>query len=149
MIYSFLDTLATLTGPTGSVNLGAGAGVAAEGITVAPSADTNTMTIGADGRGIHSLSADTSKIITVRLLKTSEVNAVLQRYYNSQRVSSLFHGRNVLVISNLVNGDVVTCRGVAFAREPDYAAGTEAGINEWVFHAIESSTVLGTGTPEI
>lgn len=149
MIYSFLDTVATLTGPTGSINIGSGAGVAAEGITVASVADRNTMTIGADGRGVHSLSGDTSKIVTVRLLKTSPINAVLQDYYNAQTRSSLLHGRNVIVLSNLVNGDFLTLRDAAFAREPDYTAATEAGINEWVFHATQSVTILGTGTPEI
>ena len=47
--YSFQDVVATLVGPTGTVNLGYGAAVAEEGITVEMAGDKNTMMIGSDG----------------------------------------------------------------------------------------------------
>ncbi|MCE6957462.1 DUF3277 family protein, partial [Acinetobacter baumannii] len=69
--YSFMDTQCTLASDDGVIDLGYGAGVADEGITIAMAGDANTMTIGADGEGMHSLSANKSGTVTVRLLKTS------------------------------------------------------------------------------
>lgn len=69
--YSFQDVTATLTGPSGDIDLGAGSANAEEGITIAYAGAKNTMTIGADGEGMHSLHADKSGVITVNLLKTS------------------------------------------------------------------------------
>ncbi|MFX9073367.1 phage protein, partial [Acinetobacter baumannii] len=67
--YSFMDTQCTLASDDGVIDLGYGAGVADEGITIAMAGDANTMTIGADGEGMHSLSANKSGTVTVRLLK--------------------------------------------------------------------------------
>ena len=47
--YSFMDVTATLTGPTGSIDLGYGSASSEEGIVVAMGGPKNTMTIGADG----------------------------------------------------------------------------------------------------
>lgn len=58
--YSFMDVTATLTGPTGSIDLGYGSASSEEGIVVAMGGPKNTMTIGADGEVMHSLHADKS-----------------------------------------------------------------------------------------
>ncbi|EHP3247898.1 DUF3277 family protein, partial [Escherichia coli] len=47
--YSFIDVSASLTGPTGSIDLGCGSANSEEGITVAMTEAKNTMTVGADG----------------------------------------------------------------------------------------------------
>ena len=91
--YSFADVAATLVGPTGIVDLGYGAAVAEEGITIEPAGDKNTMLIGADGEGMHSLHADKSGTITVRLLKTSPTNLKLQAMYNAQTLNGALHGQ--------------------------------------------------------
>jgi hypothetical protein len=56
-VYSFLDVSATISGPGGTFSIGSDAGVAEEGITTAYTGEKNTMTIGADGAGMHSLHA--------------------------------------------------------------------------------------------
>lgn len=146
--YSFKDCVATLTGPGGSINLGSDSGAAEEGITVAGTNDINEMTVGAGGDGTHSLSADESSGITVRLLKTSPVNAQLQAMYNLQTLSSASHGKNTLVVRDIARGDVITCQEVAFKKRPDLTFAKSAGNNEWTFDAIKTSVVLGVGTPE-
>ena len=45
--YSFIDVQATLVGPTGVIELGYGAAVAEEGITIEMAEDKNAMLIGA------------------------------------------------------------------------------------------------------
>ena len=70
-VYSFKNVQCAITGPGGSINLGDGSGATDEGITFSPTGEINTMTIGADGSGQHSLHGDRSGKVMVRLLKTS------------------------------------------------------------------------------
>ena len=134
--YSFLDVQAAITGPGGGFLLGSGEGAAEEGITIAAAGDKSTMTIGAGGDGMHSLHGDTSGTVTVRLLKTSPVNAMLSEMYAFQTNSSITHGQNVLVLRDIARGDTVSCRNVAFKKFPDLQYAKEGGNVEWVFDAL-------------
>lgn len=148
-VYSFKDVQASIDGPGGSFPLsGDEAGAAQEGISVESTADINTLSVGADGGWMHSLSADRSGTVTVRLLKTSTVNAQLQTMLNYQATSSAYHGRNTITIRDVARGDTITCTGVAFAKPPPLTYAAQGGNNEWVFHAGKIERQLGTGTPE-
>jgi hypothetical protein len=136
--YSFLDVMATLTGPGGVAILGNGSGAAEEGITIEPIEEKDTMHIGADGSGAHSLHASKAARVTVRLMKTSLTNIILINMYNYQTASSLFHGKNIMVISNITTGEIYTCTGVAFARMPPNAYTKEAGVIDWEFNCIRA-----------
>ncbi|ARP90323.1 hypothetical protein CAL14_08510 [Bordetella genomosp. 9] len=142
--YSFIDVQATLVGPTGVVDMGYGAATAEEGITITPAADKNTMTVGADGEFMHSLHADKSGLITVRLLKTSPVNQSLMLQYSAQTLSSTLHGKNIITIRNSASGDIVVARGVAFKRAPDLTYAKDGGLVEWQFDAGKIDRNLGT-----
>lgn len=142
--YSFLDVQATLVGPTGVVQLGYGAAVADEGITIEAAGDKNTMIIGADGEGMHSLHADKSGTVTVRLLKTSPTNAKLMAMYDAQTLSSALHGQNLITVTNPVAGDVTTARSCAFKKKPSMAYKKDGDIIEWAFDSIKIDTILGT-----
>jgi len=148
--YSFLDVQAAIVGPGGAVPLsGVEAGVAEEGITIEPSGDKNTMLVGADGSFMHSLHADKSATVTVRLLKTSTVNALLQNMYNYQTTTSSNHGRNTIVIRDVARGDTITCYGCAFARAQGPAYAKAGGTVQWTFHCGRVEAQLGIGIPEI
>jgi hypothetical protein len=147
--YSFLDVQASIEGPGGNFELGSGAGNAEEGITIAPTGEKNVMTVGADGSVMHSLRGDASGTVTVTLLRTSTVNSQLQNMYNHQTSSSRYHGQNTIVIRNAVSGDVITCEGCAFAKQPENPYKTEGGVYAWTFHAAVIDTKIGTGVPEI
>lgn len=149
MTYSFQTIVAAIFGPGGSINLANGAGAAEEGITIEPVNDKNTMTIGAGGEGMHSLSADDSSTITVRLLKTSPVNAVLQIMYNLQTAAVILHGRNVITVRDIARGDAITLTGVAFKKRPTMTYAKDGGMIEWTFDAIKTDTIIGIGLPEI
>lgn len=133
--YSFLDVQATLVGPGGAIILGSGAGAAEEGISVEPTSELGTMTVGADGATMHTLHADKSGRVTIRLLKTSPTNALLSAMMAFQRTSGAVYGQNTLVINDTNRGDVVTCRQVAFAKAPPLQFAKEAGVVEWSFNA--------------
>ncbi|MDE2403049.1 MAG: DUF3277 family protein [Burkholderiales bacterium] len=141
--YSFLDVNATLVGAGGVIDLGAGAGVSDEGITISMAGEKNTMTIGADGEGMHSLHADKSGTVTVHLLKTSPINAKLMALYQAQTALTSLHGQNVITITNPQNGDVTTCRQCAFKKLPDNVYAKDGGTNAWVFDAIKIDSILG------
>lgn len=142
--YSFQDVQATLVGPTGTVNLGYGAAVAEEGISIEMAGDKNTMLIGADGEGMHSLHADKSGTLTVRLLKTSPTNATLQAMFDAQTLSSVLHGQNVIVVRNPQSGDITTARSCAFKKKPNLNYKKDGDVVEWQFDAIKIDTLLGT-----
>ena len=144
LVYSFLDVHAAISGPGGAFPLGGNeAGIAGEGITIEPTGDKNVMTVGADGGVMHSLLADASGTVTVRLLKTSAINAALQNMYNYQTASSARHGQNTITIRDVVRGDTITCLKCAFAKQPSKTYAAEGGTMEWVFHAGKISSLLG------
>ncbi|WP_210531159.1 phage protein, partial [Pantoea ananatis] len=98
--YSFMDITASMTGPTGSIDLGYGSANSEEGITVTMTEAKNTMTIGADGETMHSLHAGKSGTVTINLQKTSPVNKKLSLMYNAQSQSSALWGNNVFLLRN-------------------------------------------------
>jgi len=132
--YSFLDVKAAITGPGGNVLL-SGSANAEEGITVEMVEDKNTMTIGADGSVMHSLHAGKHGTITIHLLKTSPLNALLANMYALQTSSSALHGQNVLSVTNPITGDEATCRSVAFKKLPANVNAKVGGKNDWTFDA--------------
>jgi hypothetical protein len=141
--YSFRDVSASLTGPTGIANLGYGAAIADEGITIEPTGDKNTMVIGADGTPMMTLHADQSGTITVRALKTSPLNSILQAMYDAQQLSSSLWGQNVIVVRENQSGDITTCTVVAFKKKSGVTYAKEANIVEWPFDAGYITTILG------
>jgi len=141
--YSFKDVSAQLTGPTGSANLGYGAAIAEEGISVDMLGDKNTMHIGADGSPMHSLHADKSGTVTIHTLKTSPLNAILQDMYDAQQLSATLWGQNVIVIRENQSGDISTAQFCAFKKKPNLKYAKAADVLEWVFDAGTIDTVLG------
>lgn len=141
--YSFMDVTASLTGPSGALDLGYGSANSDEGIVVAMSEAKNTMTTGADGEGMHSLHAGKAGTVTVNLLKTSPLNKKLSIMYNAQQLSSALWGNNVIVVRNTASGDLVTARGCAFQKQPDFSNPKVAGMVAWVFDCIKIDELLG------
>jgi Protein of unknown function (DUF3277) len=141
--YSFQTVQATLSGVGAIINLGQGAAVAEEGITIEMSGDKNTMTVGADGEGMHSLHRDRSGTITVRLLKTSPVNAQLMVLYASQSEAPTAWGQNTITVTNTASGDVHTGEQCAFKKKPNMTYAKEGDIIEWQWEAIKVFSTIG------
>lgn len=145
MVYSFLNINCSIAGPGGFANLAAGAAAAEEGITIEPAEDKNVMTIGADGKGQHSLVASDAATATIRLLKTSPINALLMIMYDLQTATSALHGQNVITLNDSGRGDFSVLQACAFKKKPTLTYAKEAGMMEWTFDCIQANTVLGTG----
>lgn len=142
-VYSFKNVQCAITGPGGSINLGDGSGATDEGITFSPTGEINTMTIGADGSGQHSLHGDRSGKVMVRLLKTSPTNKQLSAMYAAQTSNGAAHGQNTISLTDTLRGDSVTATQVAFQKAPDISYGKEAGFVEWDFAAVVIDRILG------
>jgi hypothetical protein len=141
--YSFGDVSATLAAPGASIALGAGSANAEEGITLSFTTDRNMMTIGADGEGMQTKRQDKSGTVTIRLLKTSPTNALLNTAFTAQSVDSAMWGLNVITVSNSQAGDLWACRECAFVRIPDYTYAQDGDTVEWEFHAVKIDPVIG------
>lgn len=146
--YSLLDVEASIEGPGGSFQIGAGVGLAEEGINIEPTGDVNIMTEGGDGEIMHSLRASKAATLTLTLLRTSPTNAKLMNLYNYQTSSSRYHGQNTVTVRNPVSGDVNTLSQGAFQKKPGQPYAVDGGKLVWTFQG-KLETVIGTGTPEI
>jgi hypothetical protein len=146
--YSFAAVQATIVGPGGATPLGNSAGAAEEGITTAPKEEKNTMQVGADDSIMHALHAANPGRVTIRLLKTSPVNAILSAMYNFQRSSPGNWGQNTIVVSDTFRGDICTLSVAAFVGNPALTYDKAGRFNEWVFEGrlIEQ---LGAGVPNV
>jgi hypothetical protein len=142
--YSFMDVVASLVGPGGSVSLGNGSAAAEEGIDIIPAGDKSTMMIGADGAGIHSLHADKSGQVTVRFLKNSPTNQLLSALYAFQTASSSSHGQNTIAIYDKSRGDTIVCTQCAFRKAPDIKYAKDADVIAWEFDAVKIERTLGS-----
>jgi hypothetical protein len=143
--YSFSDIMMSITGPNGTVTLGAGSGSSEGGITITMVEDKSTMTIGADGQVMHSLHAGKGANVTVRLLKTSPSNSVLSLMYARDTSGTGVYGFNTISVRDLQLNDVVTCQQCAFAKFADLTYAKEGGEMVWTFHAGITDFVLGAG----
>ena len=153
-VYSFLDTSVSIVGPgvnvnieggtPGSEQIGSSAGAAKEGVTVAFDDPKDTKVVGADGAIMHSLHASQAGKFTVRLLKTSPINAVLSQAYAAQRGSAANWGQNVIVLTNNVLGDVAEGAQMAFEKFPDNEYAEDGNTLTWVFTGLVDE-LLGPG----
>ena len=142
--YSFMDVAATIIGPGGSVDLGYGAATAEEGISIAYTEDKNLMTVGADGKVMHTLRCGNSGTVTVSLLKTSPTAKKLQKMFNIQKLSASVWGVNTITIQQTAAKDKIVCLFCAFVKVPDTSYAKDGDVLQWAFHAGEIAVDRGT-----
>ncbi len=121
---------ASITGPGESFDPGYGSANAKDGITITRTQDRNNMIVGADGSAMHSRRADRSGHVTVRLLKTSNRNAMLRNMFNAQSIDASLWGQNLISISHKTFKDKAVCSFCAFLRDPDMAYAEDGDIVE-------------------
>jgi hypothetical protein len=141
--YSFLNIVAAIAGPGIALNLGAGAAVAEEGISIEASEDKNTMIIGADGKGQHTLVASNGGLITLRYLKTSPTNGFLQLAYDAQSASSALWGQNLITVFDTARLESHAAQACAFKKKPAIVYDKAGPMIEWTFDSLAINSVLG------
>lgn len=143
--YSFLDVTATIVGPNIVAPIGSSSGSAEEGISIAFAEDQETMTIGADGTGMHSIHGGQSGTVSFRFLKSSPTNAILAAAYQADRAVPSSGGQNTIVVTWLAGGDVYSCALCAFRKFPDNVYGKDGAMLEWQFNSIFITPLIGAG----
>lgn len=143
--YSFIDVYATLVdAATGAnISIGSGAGVAEEGITISQVDNVGHMQIGADGTPMQVLQATRGARLSLRLLKTSPVNAALMALVETQRTTGALWGQNTISITEIATGDEVTAAFCAFEKIPDNNYDKTGKMFDWTFLVGDSTQVLG------
>ncbi len=142
--YSLQDVVATLSGPTGVLQLGFGSALAEDAITLTMSEEKNTMQIGADGEGQHNLHSGNAGKITFRFLKTSPLNALLTAMYNAQKQSAALWGKNLITVRHTASGDFHQGTLCAFTKKADNGYQKVGNFLEWGFDCIRLESHLGT-----
>ncbi|WP_199093513.1 phage protein, partial [Bosea sp. ASV33] len=127
--------------------IGNGAGAAEEGISITQVDDIGTLTVGADGSFMHSLHSGRAGTVTLRLLKTSPTNALLNDAMNAERQSGATYGDGTIVLRNPARGDVISCAGCGWRKVPDLNNGKVGGTVEWTWNSGRIDQKIGTGTP--
>lgn len=145
--YSFLDVAVAITDAAGSFSIGAEAGIAEEGITIALEGDKGTIVWGADGTPMTSLHAAQGGTVSVRLQKTSPDNALLSSLYNQTTNSSANYGNSTITVRNPTRGDTIVCTQCSIKKLPDNVNAKEGGMMDWIFNAGVISEILGDGNP--
>lgn len=140
--YSFLNIVAAIAGPGAAFSLGSGSAVAEEGITIAPNEDKNVMVIGADGKGQHTLIASNGGVITMRFLKTSPTNGLLQLAYDFQAASSALWGQNVITVVDTARNELTTCQSCAFKKKPELVYDKAGPMIEWTWDSLAINSIL-------
>lgn len=147
--YSFKNIKGSLTGPgTSGIDIGVTSGAAKDGISVSMAEDKNRAETGAGGEIMHSLNASDTGTITIRLLKTSRMNAFISALYNFQKENPAAWGQNQIRFADTVRGDVVTGSEMAFVKQSDLGYATDGNTNEWAFVG-RVYEQLGTGQPAV
>jgi hypothetical protein len=131
---------------SGTQSVGSGSGSAKEGISTSFDEDKGAATTGADGSLMISLHAGMTGKMTIRLLKTSPVNAILSQAFAFQRSSSGNWGQNFLRVVDKVRGDVATLYQAQFVKFPDNAWAEDGNVIDWVFQGVLNEN-LGPGLP--
>lgn len=148
--YDFLANQLTITGPGGSFLIaGPDTASAEEGFTIEMANEQNVATDGADGSVMMSKMATRRARLTVRLQKTSPVNAQLNALYIFQRSSSANWALNVITHRDVWRGDNNNMTQCAFARHPSVVYAARGNTNEWVFDVGIWDPLLGSGQTNV
>ena len=142
--YALIDVQATIVGPGLALPIGAGAGLAEEGISIEAVENVGHMVIGGDGTPMQVLQSNKGYRVTLHLLKTSPTNAPLMAAQQSQRTTGALWGRNTFSLTNMITGDEFSGQAVAFEKTPriDYDKPGKmvdwtflVGIGDWIYGA--------------
>lgn len=112
-------------------------------VVVEQGADVGTGTVGADGSGIFSQSADKSARITLRLMHTSPTHAQLTRKWEQQRAGRLLPFP--IDIKDKDSGEGGTADRCHVLQAPTDQKGKNASVRTWVMWTSEWKPAIPNG----
>lgn len=103
--------------------------------------DVGTLSVGSDGNGVFSQSADRSYEITIKLQGTSVANSILQDLLStSDLIKTVVFPLHIQNISGL---DRCTTSTAVISKQPDLSFGAESTPREWVILAGSADVYVG------
>lgn len=110
-------------------------------IEVELNADAFTLTVGADGEGARSASADESGTVKLSLLQTSASNDVLNAAHATDKLTNL--GAKPLMVKDLQGRTLVTAAEAWIRKAPSAGFAKEVGTREWTFETASMQQITG------
>lgn len=114
-----------------------------DAVVVEQGADVGAGTIGADGSGIFSQSADKSVRITVRLMHTSPAHAQLTRKWEQQRAGRML--AFPFDVKDKNSGEGGTADRCFIQQAPSDSKGKNATVRAWVLWTAEWKPAIPNG----
>lgn len=124
IVYSFENVILTINGVQISSFFDGN-----DAITVTPSVDVTTKTVGADGTVIFNQTADTSAEVEVKLLQSSASNAFFTAWLALQKESGLL-GYS-FSLKSLDGANSITAPNVVLSGRPEQQLGVETEAFTW------------------
>lgn len=135
-VYSFKDVICLVAGIPIT-----GFAKANDCIIVKRRSPVGNLTVGADGKGTFAKSADKSYEITLKLMDTSNSNAVLQEILStSDYIGTVIFP---VQIQNLNGLDRTSCDGAMISMQPDLTQGEDTNVREWVMVTNSADVYVG------
>lgn len=101
-----------------------------DAVKVEPQSNLFNTTVGADGEATRSKTNNFSAKVTLKLLKTSSANDILNQFYQADRLSN--SGVFPFLLKDNNGVELHTAEKMWIEKAPAANRGTNAGINEWV-----------------
>lgn len=143
--YSFESVTAAIVGPNGAFSIGYGAAVDEGGISVEMAEDKGSLVVGSDGEAMHVLNAGRSGRITVRFLKTSPTNGLMQALYDLDTNDPSSYGQNTITITDTSRTELVIAQQCGQVRFPGVVYGKQGAPLEWSFNCAKIHHLLNAG----
>lgn len=112
-----------------------------DAVTVETDNDEFSLTVGADGEATRSKSNNRSATITLRLLKTSQSNDILNAFMQSDRLSN--SGLQPFVCKDNNGREIHACESAWIQKAPTASHGANSGIMEWVLRTENMLSTFG------
>ena len=146
-VYSFRNVTATIDAVHEITGWGKGDDV----VSATRNADAGSLSIGADGASVVSMSADRSGEVTLKLRQTSSSNRYLLNRYQQFEAGPATYVPIGLTVTDVHRLDKVVGINGFIKKLPDMKRGAEASEQEWtlVFEElyIDLGDARGAGTP--
>ncbi len=110
-------------------------------VSVARNVDLFAVTIGADGEGTRTKSADRSGRFTITLKQTSESNAVLAALNQADELNN--GGLVPVIVRDSQGNSLHTCEQAWIVKAPDAGYGKDLENREWVLETHSLTTFSG------
>lgn len=112
-----------------------------DSISVERDSNIYNTTIGADGEGTRSKSNNEAATVKLRLLKTSDSNAILNEYYQADQASN--SGIFPFLLKDNNGSELHAAEKMWIEKEPTAPFGPNSPVREWTLKTVQMKSNFG------